>query len=633
MIFYTNSTKAQEQITSLTSTAIAEKIKTAKERVLFAAPGIFKDIGDSLLYAAGVLPEKKVKVIINPDSSVYYEFLGDIRAVEHLLDEGVVIFPKKNLAAGILVVDNEAFVFSPFYVLKEENRQHFTYNALKLVPENITPLLLAIAPEIIEDRMKKVNLTQRNRAEIYDDELLPLGNEDLEDREDVEVRTIKKEIDDEPISKEVTQKIKKQLEQNPPDKQENSKKEPEDSQEQKKKELLEKVRGEIQIVDIHLDRTKLENHTFNIPKNLLSNIKDKNVKQRFKANYHYFSKEKLKNKDRSSIFTRWEILEWNDLIDTLKNSGNPTFKILREMLSEETKKLLINWKSTDKENSSLNKQLFKSLNSMIEEWNLYKYLKNIKNFNDFLREYPEEEQLIQQLEGANSEDSQSNYEDENLLYQSPKIQKLNRCIMEFIFGDSVIKLTERDINSEKDKLDSEYLRHLKGIGKKIIEKKRIEEFEKKYKQLQTALERYMRMMKKAIESELIRSIRMLADELTQSMLNNPTDELTKILSNDLDFGNKQSITKDYIEEELIKGIARQVSSKSEIAEIAEKISSKMKLTCHYTDVSQQMVEDENFKKALNKTLPELFKKIYRDSIEETGKIKPPLLNFEDDEDW
>lgn len=120
---------------SISSTKIAEIIKSAKERVILAAPGIHVAVAHSLVEAGKRLDEDRIKVIIDSAEDVCRLGYGHIDAITILLQNGFVVCQSPGLRVGILVCDNSSWVFSPTALYVEnEPQSHETPNAIQLPP-------------------------------------------------------------------------------------------------------------------------------------------------------------------------------------------------------------------------------------------------------------------------------------------------------------------------------------------------------------------------------------------------------------------------------------------------------------------------------------------------------------------
>lgn len=138
---------------TLTSARVAEEVAHASERVALAAPGLTCDVAIALAdaRARGV----RVAVVLDCNDDVCRLGYGQVEAVRHLVNAGIAVGQSPGLRAGVLIVDEQAWAFTPTPLSVERERQSDeTPNAIRLNRRQAQELLEALAPQTVSDQLQ-----------------------------------------------------------------------------------------------------------------------------------------------------------------------------------------------------------------------------------------------------------------------------------------------------------------------------------------------------------------------------------------------------------------------------------------------------------------------------------------------
>lgn len=142
-------------IHQLNSNDIAAKIRTAKQRVLYAAPGLDSLIASALISANKKLGRNQVSVVVDPDPMICRLGYGTIDDLQMLHEQGVHIAKENNLRLSFLISDNEGYVFTkPALLIETFEEGDRTPNAMKLNDQQIQSVVQATCPTLLEQGKK-----------------------------------------------------------------------------------------------------------------------------------------------------------------------------------------------------------------------------------------------------------------------------------------------------------------------------------------------------------------------------------------------------------------------------------------------------------------------------------------------
>lgn len=146
---------------------IVEKIKSAEKSVFLATPGITLNIADALIECANNLQGwEDIALVIDPSPKIYYLGYGDSDALKKLKDTSCNIRCENNLRIGLLIVDQDMFIFSPLSLnLESDDEYEESINGLTLNKEDaryiidkINPSLEGIEPDIGSREISEIEL-------------------------------------------------------------------------------------------------------------------------------------------------------------------------------------------------------------------------------------------------------------------------------------------------------------------------------------------------------------------------------------------------------------------------------------------------------------------------------------------
>jgi len=156
-------------------------IRSAKESVCYAAPGVQSQVATAIADVAQRLGPEMTSVSLDFDERVIRMGFGSIEGVADLRDKGVVIQSCPGLRTGLVIVDQSGYVFTPTALyLEDEQSLPNSPNAMQLSGEQLTEARARLSPaaKVIAIAQAK---TPAERAKI---EALPL---------DVQTRVVKEQ--------------------------------------------------------------------------------------------------------------------------------------------------------------------------------------------------------------------------------------------------------------------------------------------------------------------------------------------------------------------------------------------------------------------------------------------------------
>lgn len=132
---------------SLTSTEMVDLIGKAETSVCFAAPGMQISVAAALAGKAAQIGPELITVCVDFDERVLRMGYGDLEAIKTLRNAGISTQSSPNLRMGLLVVDDEGFVFTPTALLLEaENSGKQGMNAMRLAPLQAKEAMARLSP-------------------------------------------------------------------------------------------------------------------------------------------------------------------------------------------------------------------------------------------------------------------------------------------------------------------------------------------------------------------------------------------------------------------------------------------------------------------------------------------------------
>ena len=242
---------------SLDSKKLAEKISKARESVCYVAPGILAEVAKALAVVSQRIGTESITVCLDLNEGVFRMGYGDLEAVETLRNSKIKLNSSSGLRAGIIVIDNFGYMFTPTALLLEADEISDAPNAMRLLESQVTEVRIRISEkerEIVAQKAK----TEKERERIR--------------QQDVEVES--KEIQDSEI-----QEIKENLEKNPP----------------AEFDLTRQVRvysTYLQYVEISFQGVRIQRRRIPIPQVLIAANAEEELSRKFRTTFDLIEKDK-----------------------------------------------------------------------------------------------------------------------------------------------------------------------------------------------------------------------------------------------------------------------------------------------------------------------------------------------------
>ena len=133
---------------SLGSDDLAEFISQAKRLVCFAAPGIQMRPAEAMAEIAAKIGPNRIAVTLDFDERVMRMGFGNLDAVKILRKAGIMVDSLSGLRSGIVIVDDDGYVFTPtaLYLEKEPRVDDMAPNALRLSKDQVSEVLARMSP-------------------------------------------------------------------------------------------------------------------------------------------------------------------------------------------------------------------------------------------------------------------------------------------------------------------------------------------------------------------------------------------------------------------------------------------------------------------------------------------------------
>lgn len=134
-------------LSALTDKRIANRIGEARQRVIYAAPGVQIETAIALAGVACADTDIPLCVNIDFDEHVLRMGYGTVGAVEILKKYDIRVNHSPGLRSGILIIDQQGWVFTPTALyLEAEPQSDETPNAVALSSEQIQELAIRLSP-------------------------------------------------------------------------------------------------------------------------------------------------------------------------------------------------------------------------------------------------------------------------------------------------------------------------------------------------------------------------------------------------------------------------------------------------------------------------------------------------------
>ncbi len=132
---------------SMDSAAMAYDILGAQHSVCYAAPGIQPEPADAMAMLAHRIGPELITVCIDFDERVMRMGFGELAAVKTLRDAGIEVRSTPGLRIGLIIVDDEGYIFTPTALyLEAEQRETAAPNALRLSHDQVAEARARLSP-------------------------------------------------------------------------------------------------------------------------------------------------------------------------------------------------------------------------------------------------------------------------------------------------------------------------------------------------------------------------------------------------------------------------------------------------------------------------------------------------------
>ncbi|MGO8756285.1 MAG: hypothetical protein ACLQHK_13795 [Gallionellaceae bacterium] len=131
----------------LSSTKIAELIRSANRSVCYAGPGIQEEVAKAILSVSSKLGAEMLTVSLDFDERVMRMGYGSIVAVSQLRDAGILVQSAHGLRTALVIADDTGFIFTPTPLyLEAEPVQGMAPNAMRMSREQVAEALARLSP-------------------------------------------------------------------------------------------------------------------------------------------------------------------------------------------------------------------------------------------------------------------------------------------------------------------------------------------------------------------------------------------------------------------------------------------------------------------------------------------------------
>ena len=136
------------ELKTISDEAAARSIRTARNRAVYATPGVTDTVAAALIEARGRLGRAKVRVVLDGSANALRLGYGQADSMSMLLEHGVDVRVEPGLRVSLLVVDDRAAVFMLPAMLVEDPNLPRGPNALILPSDQVDGILRTVAPDL-----------------------------------------------------------------------------------------------------------------------------------------------------------------------------------------------------------------------------------------------------------------------------------------------------------------------------------------------------------------------------------------------------------------------------------------------------------------------------------------------------
>lgn len=221
-------------------------VQAAQKHIIYAAPSVSESVANALCKFAERDKNAVLRVILDPQAEVFRLGFGEEQGLSQLSDYDVDLRDARGLRIGILIADENAWIYAPTPEIIFEQPTADVNNAIQVSIEFAEQILLSVAPDV---RLKTA------------DEVLS---------QTIIAENLTPEIGTQQIKDEDFHKLKDELKENPPQKFDAARK-------------VRVYQGYFQFVELSLTGCQLNRHTINIPKSLLNIAQDSDFERRVRS--------------------------------------------------------------------------------------------------------------------------------------------------------------------------------------------------------------------------------------------------------------------------------------------------------------------------------------------------------------
>lgn len=178
---------------TFTSTEVANFIRSAERSVCYAGPGIQWKVAEAMSEAAKRLGPEMLTVCLDFDERVMRMGYGEIRAVEQLRKDGILVRSAPGLRTALVIADKSGFIFTPTPLyLETEPEHHNAPNAIRMSTDQVSEALARLSPvaKVIALAQAKT-LEEKKRIEALP---VDVGSDQVSDAQFSQVRESLKEV-------------------------------------------------------------------------------------------------------------------------------------------------------------------------------------------------------------------------------------------------------------------------------------------------------------------------------------------------------------------------------------------------------------------------------------------------------
>lgn len=190
---------------NLSSHEMADFIRSAKESVCYAAPGVQLEVAAAITDVAQKLGPEMTSVSLDFDERVIRMGFGSIEGVSLLRDKKVAIQNCPGLRTGLVIVDQRGYVFTPTALYLEDDQSlPSAPNAMRMSSEQLTEARARLSPAAKAIAIAKAK-TPEEKAKI---ESLPLDIQTSVVQEQ-EIKAVQQKLHDvPPVSFDVVRQVR-----------------------------------------------------------------------------------------------------------------------------------------------------------------------------------------------------------------------------------------------------------------------------------------------------------------------------------------------------------------------------------------------------------------------------------------